>query len=158
MGLSTTLYIGPYVIVDNKERFDTVTIRSCPSSTCTRDKQHSSWEAFKAAYCSQCGTEFGPTEVTMGFRRDSYEVLGETERLTAAHDSEEGDVLYLICNEGRAVPRDFHYEVGTHEDLGSVNAHAEVVWFENRYAKELELLRAAYGHVTVLWGVHYYQW
>lgn len=160
MSVSTTLYIGPYVVVENKEHPTTVKVRACTSNECPKKKPTNEWDVVKSPHCSQCGSKVGMIDITVMEHLSTYDVLEETERLTSTGQGDgDGPHVYLIVNEGKAYKkRDFHYEVDTHEDLGSLSMMEEVIWFEKRYAKELELLRAAYGHVTVLWGVHYYQW
>lgn len=160
MSVSTTMYIGPYAVVDNKVTAEVVQVRACTSSTCPKKKPTNKWDAVKSPHCSQCGAKVGPMDIAVDTHLSTYEVMEEKERLTSTGQGDgDGPQVYLIVNEGKVYKaRNFYQDIGTHEDLGSVNMSAEILWFMDRYKKELDQLREAYGEVHVIWGVHYYEW
>ena len=170
MGLSTTLYLGPYARCPVRPTNKTIKARACANPTCKKSKPKTTFDnvAKGIDFCGACGGPIGMIDVTVESFLSPYDVL-TSERLSpvqpegslhARQRNPEG-VVYFVVNEGNGCPREFHLDSPTHASLRDLIAAGtvgqEVLWFEERYAAELVALKQGYGAVEVLWGVHYYE-
>jgi hypothetical protein len=155
MGLYAQLYLGPFATCQVVTRMETVKVRACTGCKQT--------QKVSEPFCGSCGAPIGSIERSEGRRTSPYDVL-KNERLTPVVPEGKKDIVYFVSNETQT-PRKFHLESPHHEALDDLRGgpgpdmpmiEAEVQWFLERYAAELDDLRKAYPTVTVSWGVHYY--
>lgn len=163
MGLSTTIYLGPYLECRTRVEEAVEKVRSCPVDSCPR---YGKWAPTQDVFCSLCGDEIKPVEVK------TVSVLPHIEE----------DVLFdhRMCRPSgshfqklREPPACKDYWVGNlrNSDLGrhySVDdgpvfvpgpqQYAELQHFRKFYEKEIALLKAEYGegNIDLKWGLLVY--
>jgi hypothetical protein len=155
MGLSTSIYLGPYIQVTHRDTTREVEVFGCMSPDCPEYAKRESGYRPAGRFCSGCASPMGKSTKVVPWRQWSGELFGDNEDLTEIPDNDQDKTVFLICNTSKGTPRDFHPdEQDAHEDLSAVDKGQEIQWFENRFAKEIGLLKGAYDNVTVKWGLH----
>lgn len=150
MGLSASVYLGPYVQCKQRPRTANTTLQTCGTVGCDQSERHLS-----SKFCPSCGGAVEKRTRTVEATLSHYEVV-EDDLTDLSYDSDQ--ILYLGTNH-RPPKRQFHSDPRTdelHQILTPELIQEEMEWFHKTYAKQLEKLRAAYDDVQVHWGLHTY--
>lgn len=155
MGAHKHVYLGAYVECTFKKATRVIQVYGCSNGNCPRHPKKEQ-PAADGKFCTTCAKPNAKVPVIVPDRPSSYDVVGD-----ALFDiySSDPDVVYLGPNQPRpGAPEHYGFESGdeVHVDFTEMKPIAERKWFEQAFAKELELLRGAYATVTVKWGLHQY--
>lgn len=155
MGLYLNVYLGPYVECTYREEAREVEVTGCTNGKCPEHAKASAWSKPSGKFCSACASAIGKFKRTEHRHRSTYDVLGEREELTPITFDDEKTVCLGPNIKG---PRNFHPEAdGDIVDLTTVDREAEIRWFRERFAGDIEKLSAAYDNLQFRWGLHLYK-
>lgn len=150
MARDVYLYIGPYAEVT--ERIVSREVDNCRKpDECPQDKV--------SQYCPRCGLSANVRFRTLEEREKNVDLAELTQEVLTygSPTRREGDLYRytLIPNVRRpgSAERRIH---PSHEDvvmdLAAVDAKAEVTWFRETFAEELEAVERAFGNLVIHWG------
>jgi hypothetical protein len=166
MGMSMSCFLGPYLVARTKQVEATEYRRSCRNKKC---KQYDDEIYGGGNFCSLCGKAIVdvPQKVTED-AIDRHELQEQIdERLYVCPGDDMHDLMrqsdFHLWLPNLSIPkcRDFQLHENTmFFPISAANIEEEVAAFKKFYAKEIKVLRKAYGEdaIEVKWGVASYYW
>lgn len=155
MGISTNIYLGPYVECTVRATFINKEAKVCTNKNCANNNYNFSYKVKGGNFCPICGAKIDTISVKVSIQRSPYDIVGDDlADITGASES-----IYLAPNKISGTPRRFSFDAGYddhHEDLLMADSKAEIIWFEKEYAESLKLIRENYDNVKIKWGIHIY--
>lgn len=158
MSIDHHIYVGPYLLVQNRQEIIKSKIHSCTNFECIA---HGLFKSIEFQFCSTCGSEIANTLVSNNYW---ISLPIDPDRLIEIEVPASKGLLALISNsthldadEGRKL----HYS----QDDGQFTVEAgdvpqlEKSIFEAEFASEIAAVKAALGEgaVRVTWGVVSYE-
>jgi hypothetical protein len=167
MGISTYIYLGPYIECEYRVTKREVQVRTCTNTKCENHKNRMKNKTqdigpardTSPKFCASCGGAIGPCPLVVEERQEPYEVVGEDVFMDLNSQTRESTRVYLAANlNSKHTPRDFSMrdEDEEHFDLRTMSTEAEMTWLASKYAKEIKKLKTAFDNVEVKWGFHRY--
>lgn len=161
MSVSQGIYIGPYMVVKNKDTVSTFSKRVCVNTTCQKTGKE-----VTSKFCPECGQESESKKFSMP------KSVSVSEHFDDMHDDfyfphnggsdiyKDKQILMPNTREGR--PQSFRSmaecvgEVSL--DLTKEELQEEYDWFEHTYSEQLMMIRNSFGsdNCKVGWGIVIY--
>jgi hypothetical protein len=166
MGIDYATYLGPYIVCKTEIEDAKATMKSCTNVKCKTYKQER-WGAKK--FCDECGQKIGEIEISVKQNKVDTNVLSDelNEAMTVPsgdsfHDltrDNKIDIWYGNRQDGIGISFDPKDEV-MYEEFESNTIKVQIDDFVKEYAKELEIIKNAYGaeNVSVKWGLIHQIW
>ncbi len=156
MGLYLNVYLGPYVECTYRAEPQEIEVTGCTNSKCPEHAKASTWGRPSGKFCAQCASPISKFKRTERRHRTTYDVLGESEELTPLTFEDEKTVCLgpNVDSPRKSMHPD---EDGDIVDLTTVDREAEIRWFRERFAKDIEKLAGAYDNLQFRWGLHLYK-
>jgi ribosomal protein L37E len=164
MGLSSSIHIGPYMLVTGKKySTEEYTIRGCSNKECLGYKGKVSFQENKK-FCSECGFELKSRICKEKVSITPYDLMCEVpyeEELCdeLVHvDTIKGGKDVFMPNESTPFSKKRGSIKGYDNsvvDLMDYDKEAEIEWFKERYKRAIEIFKIEFGQdsVELRWGV-----
>lgn len=165
MGLSKTIYLGPYLRCETRTEEAVTAVRGCPAPDCS---DYNKWAPTGFKFCPLCGAHIRPVRgkvVAVTPDPDPVELFGEVgEVLVPLHRRSNGAFTgpagahYWVNNRRDCPPRRFDLSHGEHlVEIAAEEREAEMRAFAEFHEEAIAKLRAAYGaRPTLKWGLIVY--
>lgn len=150
MGMTKTIYIGPYIVIEHKTAYKEASKLGCLKDGCVLQASAERCSAHESVvFCQACGSKMGVFEYSVDEKAWLHDIIVDQfeESLYYA-----GDHDILVPNrdiDGRLSHHDKHDEDGVHE----IKEDQELNWFFKEYKEEMDALEAACKSFEVRFGI-----
>jgi len=153
MGVSYSVYLGPYIEAPNPVKLHPREFHSCPNRKCYDHKTEMSDK-----FCPRCGTEVALITVQSKKRTSSkFDVYKEfNDRLYSVHEEflphDKQDFVIFKPNQGKFGNRFEAYDssiIAFNESM----ILDEVSRFKSHFSKDIDRIKEVFGDAVVRWGV-----